>query len=160
MKTTRPLADELRKSLEELNETTITQRFETDIDNNVSPQEKPFTGPRKVRRSIEGKWREINPDLLLKICSSKFSLSESRIILYILWNITSSKSRNFIITTKKKIQDKTGLSQSQVSKSLKNLIEKQVISQDEENKNKYHFNPQFDIWFKCYELRNGHSDNG
>lgn len=159
MKTTRPLADELRKSLEELNKPTITKRSEIDIDNNVSPQVKPFTGPRKVRRSIEGKWREINPDLLLKICSSRFSLSELRIILNILWNITSSKSRNFIITTNKKIQDRTGLSQSQVSKSLKSLIEKKVISQDEENKNKYHFNPQFDIWFKCYELRNDNYEN-
>ena len=136
MKTNDDLLDKLQESIENLDNLT---------DEEI-PEQKPFTGRRKVRRSSNGKWREVNPELLEKIFSSNLSNSETRIILYFIWSMTSHTTRNFVITSKKNIEQRTNLSQSQVSKSIDSLIKKHVIIHDSEDKNKYHFNPQFDIW--------------
>jgi len=135
------------------NKDDLTNFFDTD---NLNLSEKEIVEQKttqkqikgKIKRSDSGKWREINPDLLACLYSGKydFTLSEIKIILYFIWNITSHKTREFIYVKKKTIQERTGLSQPNVSKTMNKLVKRQVIIKSKNDDMKYTFNSTTSTW--------------
>ncbi len=96
-----------------------------------------------VRKSINGKYRMINSDLLQRIYDSNLNASEIRILLYIIWNISSSTTRNYCDIKIKTLSEKINMNKKTCYKYTKTLVEKQVIFKLKDNR----YGINFNYWF-------------
>lgn len=100
-----------------------------------------------IRKSEQGVYRMINPEILFRLCQGGFTSSEHQVINYILWNITADKKRSFINVKRKTIQDRTGLSKSQVHKVIHSLLKRNIIiDSSSELRQCYSFNSDYEQW--------------
>lgn len=149
----------------DLNLSKNTHKQQTqETEGKTTPEQKaePEVTPRrsdkvKIKHNFDGKYRKINPDILEHIFKSKFSASEHSILLYLIWNITASKTRNYVNVKNSTLQNKVNLSRSQVLYTLERLKDRRIITfKEEDNRTRIYLTTNYQEWltFKEWKANN------